>query len=81
MEDLLRAGAIFDALDLPCSPEAEVMREAWRGTQDGLERLLRLSVSGRELVDRGFSGDVDLAAEHDASRSVPVFSDDAFRAA
>ena len=81
VEDLLGAGAILDRLDMACSPEAEVMRDAWRGAERDPGRLLRLSVSGRELVDRGFPGDVDLAAELDVSGSVPVLVDGIFQSA
>ena len=81
VEDLLGAGAILDRLDMACSPEAEVMRDAWRSAERDLERKLRLSVSGRELIERGFPGDVDLAAELDVSSSVPVLVDGMFQSA
>ena len=80
IEDLLGAGAILDRLDCTCSPEAEIAREAYRSASQDLDRLIRLSVSGRELVDSGFSGDVDLALEQDVSATVPLLSDEAFRA-
>ena len=67
VEDLLGAGAILDRLDRTCSPEAEVTRDAWRSADRDPGRTSRLSVSGRELIERGFPGDVDLAAELDVS--------------
>ena len=81
VEDLLGAGAILDRLGMTCSPEAEVMRDAWRGAERDPGRTLRLSVSGRELVERGFPGDVDLAAELDVSGSVPTLVDGMFQSA
>lgn len=81
IEDLLGAGAILDHLDWPCSPEAQVARDAYRATGRELDRLVRLSMSGRELVDRGFSGDVDIALELNISTTVPVLKDGAYRAA
>jgi len=81
IEDLLGAGAILDRLDCPCSPEAQVARDAYRTAGGEAASLIRLSVSGRELVDGGFSGDVDLALEHDISASVPVLVEGAYRAA
>jgi len=57
------------------SPEADVARygyESVRGWE--LEALLRCA-SGRELVDTGYRADVDIAAEVDASRTVPLLVD------
>jgi len=77
-EDLLGAGAILDRLDLACSPEAQVARDAYRAAGHEVASLIRLSVSGRELVERGFSGDVDLALEQDVSASVPILAEGAY---
>ena len=79
VEDLLGAGAIVDHLDWPCSPEAQVARDAYRMAGRDIDRLIRLSLSGRELVDTGYSGDVDLALEQDASSTVPILADGAFQ--
>ena len=80
IEDLLGAGVILDRLNLPCSSEAQVARDAYRSAGRDLQRLVRLSVSGRELVDGGFPGDVDLALEEDVSGTVPVLVEGAYRA-
>jgi 2-phosphosulfolactate phosphatase len=58
-----------------------VARAAWRTAGTGLPRLIRESVSGRELVDRGFPRDVDLAFEQEVSSSTPLLIDGAYRAA
>jgi 2-phosphosulfolactate phosphatase len=81
VEDFLGAGAIIDRLDGQCSPEAQIARDAYRTAGDDVPRMIRLSASGRELVDGGFSGDVDLAAELGISTSVPILVDGAYRAA
>ena len=78
IEDLLGAGAILDRLDDACSPEAQVARDAYRAIGHEAARLIRLSVSGRALVDAGYSGDVDLAVEQDVSAAVPILTDGAF---
>lgn len=80
IEDLLGAGAIIDALALPCSPEAQLARDAWRSAGADLPRLVGASVSGRELIDRGFPRDVDLALERDVSASAPLLVDGAYQA-
>jgi 2-phosphosulfolactate phosphatase len=81
IEDLLAAGAILDRLNGPYSPEAQVARDAYRAAGHELARLVRLSVSGLELVDRGFAGDIDLAVEEDVSACAPVLIDGAYCAA
>lgn len=78
IEDLLGAGAILDRMGLPCSPEAQVARDAYRTARQELANLIRASVSGRELVDRGFSGDVELALEQDVSTSAPILAEGAY---
>ncbi len=80
IEDQLGAGAIIDRLDRPCSPESRLARDAYRALGREVAALIRLGTSGRELVDAGFPGDVDLAVEEDASTSVPLLTDGAFRA-
>ena len=81
VEDFLGAGAIIDRLDGQCSPEAQIPRDAYRNAGADIPRLIRLSASGRELVDGGFSCDVDLAVELGISSSVPILVDGAYRVA
>ena len=77
LEDQAGAGAILASLE-GRSPEADgavaVFRDA-RG--DMLQRLLNSS-SGREVGARGFTQDVELAAEIDVSETVPILLDGAF---
>jgi 2-phosphosulfolactate phosphatase len=81
IEDFLGAGAIIHHLALPCSPEAQVARDAFRVAGDDVIRLVRASISGCELVDGGFPGDVDIAVEVGASACVPLLTEGAYRAA
>ena len=81
LEDWLGAGAVIHHLALPCSPEAEAARDAFLAAEKDMARLIRASVSGRELIDRGFPGDVDLALERDISPCAPLLDGDAYRAA
>ena len=80
IEDLLGAGAIIHHLGLSCSPEAQVTRDAYRSAGPDLLRLIRASVSGCELVERGFHRDVEIAAERDVSSCVPLLVEGAYRA-
>ena len=80
IEDLLGAGAVIHHLALPCSPEAQVARDAFRGARMDVGRLIRASVSGRELIERGFADDVDIAVELEVSLCAPVLVEGAYRA-
>jgi hypothetical protein len=69
---MLGTGAILDQLGSSCSPEAQLARDAYRSVGRELDSFVRLSVSGRELVNSGFPGDVDLAVDQDVSGSTPI---------
>jgi len=83
LEDLLGAGAIIDALaDVGidyCSPEAAAAAAAFTGLRNATGHLIGASSSGRELVERGFRSDVDIAIELNASETVPVLREFVFR--
>ena len=81
IEDLLGAGAIVHHLALSCSPEAKVAQDAFRAAGQELASMVRASVSGQELISGGFSNDVELAVEQDASTSAPLLIKGAYRAA
>ena len=66
---------------LPCSPEAEVARNAFRNTKSEVGRLIRASVSGRELIERGFADDVDMAVALEVSVCAPLLAEGAYRPA
>ena len=84
LEDLLGAGAIIDALAEVgidyCSPEAAAAAAAFTGLHNAIGHLVGASGSGRELAEAGFRADVDLAIDIDASDTVPVLREFAFRA-
>ncbi|MCH1866485.1 2-phosphosulfolactate phosphatase [Nocardioides sp. CFH 31398] len=85
-EDLYGVGAVLEALlaavpDLTASPEAVAALTAWRaaaGASADVAGALRATGSGRELVERGYATDVDIAAELDASDHVPVLTGTTF---
>ena len=78
IEDLIGAGAILDALDVPLSPEARVARDAFRSARGDLADIIRGSMSGRELIGRGYAGDVELALQYDVSTAIPRLIDGVF---
>jgi 2-phosphosulfolactate phosphatase len=80
IEDYLGAAAVVAALTGVRSAEAEVAAMAWRAAASRAGELVRSSASGRELLARGWSDDLDYACEVDASTAVPVLVDGAFGA-
>jgi 2-phosphosulfolactate phosphatase len=77
-EDLWGAGALLAGLGTDaCSPEAGVAVAAYRALTE-VAAALHDCASGRELHAIGFGADVDIAAELDTSRVVPVLQDGAF---
>jgi 2-phosphosulfolactate phosphatase len=81
VEDLLGAGAIIAHLGGQLSPEAASAAAAFDAVRHDLAAVLQRCSSGRELVERGFAGDVALAAELNVEGGVPILIDGAFRRA
>jgi 2-phosphosulfolactate phosphatase len=81
LEDLIGAGAVIDALSGQLSPEAAAAAAVFRDAKDDLLDRVMECASGRELVECGFSRDVELAAELNVSSSVPILRHDALVAA
>jgi 2-phosphosulfolactate phosphatase len=60
------------------APEASAAAAAFGALDGAVEGGLRACSSGRELIEDGHPDDVDIAAELDSSRSVPVLRDGVF---
>lgn len=81
VEDLAGAGAIAALLPGTRSIEAAAAVAVWGAMlARQLPLALAASVSGRELVTRGFADDVAIAAQLDCDHVVPQLIDGAFRA-
>ncbi len=78
LEDWVGAGAVIAALAGNRSPEAALACAAFHHFRDGLGEALRESVSGKELMERGFKFDVDIAAQLNVSENVPRLRNKAF---
>jgi 2-phosphosulfolactate phosphatase len=81
LEDLIGAGAVIANLPGTRSPEAALAVACFENFRTDLAAALRKSSSGKELIDRGFASDVDLAAEFDVSANVPRLMGRAFASA
>ncbi|MFC3503662.1 2-phosphosulfolactate phosphatase [Micromonospora krabiensis] len=83
VEDQLGAASVLDALSgVPggLSVEAAMALAALASTPD-VPAAVRGCVSGRELVEHGFAGDVEIAVQVDVSDVVPVLYQGRFSAA
>jgi 2-phosphosulfolactate phosphatase len=79
IEDLLGAGAVIASTpERSRSPEAQVAASAFLAAESHLAETLRESMSGRELINRGFAADVELAADLNASTTFPLMIEGAF---
>jgi 2-phosphosulfolactate phosphatase len=81
VEDLWGAGALIERLAADgrtIAPESGAALAAWSAVARSVDAHLLDCVSGRELIDLGFEGDVTVAGEVDLSRSVPVLHGERF---
>lgn len=78
IEDWLGAGAILRHLPGTKSPEAAAAVAAFEEARPTIAERIAYSSSGRELIDRGFGQDVDLAVALDVSVQAPRFDGSAF---
>ncbi len=78
LEDWLGAGSIIRCLSGTKSPEAQAAVAVFNGAQGHLEPLVKSCASGRELLERGFEHDVELAAQVNVSSGAPLLADDAY---
>lgn len=86
LEDHLGAGAILSSLVAlgygdQLSPEAWAAVELFDAGLDRLSERMHSCVGGRDLMSKGFGSDVDIAADLNASTSVPVLVNGAFEPA
>lgn len=73
-EDWVGAGAILSFLDGKRSPEAEAAIAAFKFVKDHIFDYLTRCGSGKELIARGFSKDVELAGMLNVSKCTPVLT-------
>ena len=77
-EDFIGAGAVMSHLEGRFSPEAQAAIAAYQGIRPSLKHLLKQCGSGKELIERGFEQDVDLASDMDVSNCIPVLASGAY---
>lgn len=78
LEDLIGVGAIIQYLKGTRSFEAQAAEAAFLHFQHNLAVCVQQSGSGKELIGRGFSRDVDLAVAFNESNCVPLLRNGAY---
>jgi 2-phosphosulfolactate phosphatase len=78
LEDWLGAGALISHLPGERSTSASLAVESFNAMRQRLAALVEIGPSGRELIDRGFRRDVELACQLDCSSAAPVLRDGAY---
>jgi len=72
IEDLLGAGAIVYFLNGTKSPEAAAAESAFITARESLADAMLACASGRQLLEMGYAGDVQIASKFDCSSTVPA---------
>lgn len=80
IEDFLGAGAILSHLPFDKSPEARVCESAFSVSTKDVGSLIGDSVSGRELCEMGFAGDVNFVSQIDLHDTAVILTEDGFHA-
>ena len=78
LEDWVGAGAVISHLEGGLSPEARAALSAYLNVKSELRHMLKQCGSGRELIERGFEQDVEIASELDISECAPTLVDNAY---
>jgi 2-phosphosulfolactate phosphatase len=81
IEDWIGAGAVLRSLPGRKSPEAVSAIATFEHVREEIRHVLAGCASGRELIELGCAGDVELASEVDVSGTVPRLVGDVFAVA
>jgi 2-phosphosulfolactate phosphatase len=77
-EDLIGAGAIISYLTGNLSPESKIALSAFHTVKEDLNNQIKQCSSGKELIERQFAQDIELACEINISDCVPILTDGAY---
>jgi 2-phosphosulfolactate phosphatase len=77
-EDWVGAGAVISHLKGSLAPEAGAALSGYLSVKPDLKHMLKQCGSGRELIERGFEQDVEIASELDVSGCAPTLVDNAY---
>lgn len=72
IEDYLGAGAVISCLKGELSPEAEAASALFKTLMPDINKIIIESISGKELIERGFPEDVSASLQLNAGGSIPL---------
>lgn len=78
IEDYVGAGAIISQISARKSPEATLCESAFCASRENFRKLLYECYSGQELIERGFTGDVDHSLQLDCYSVAAVLQEGCF---
>jgi 2-phosphosulfolactate phosphatase len=78
LEDVVGAGAILSCLSGAKSVEAQAAIKTFEAFEHDLATAIKSVSSGKELIERGYPEDCDLAAQLNVSNTVPILKNKAF---
>lgn len=78
IEDYLGAGALISELYGELSAEAIAAKRLFLTLKPELKDIISGSISGRELIEKGFPEDVDIATELNAGSTMPILLKDCY---
>jgi 2-phosphosulfolactate phosphatase len=79
LEDYLGAGAVISFFKGNLIGKAEDAILSFRSFKKDINRTISKCISGVELIEKGFEGDIALACEINVSASVPVLSNNIYK--
>ncbi len=79
LEDYLGAGAVISCLKGNFIGKAEDAMLSFRSFKKDISRTISMSISGVELIEKGFEDDIALACEINVSASVPLLSNNIYK--
>lgn len=74
LEDYIGAGAIINYLKGTLSPESKSALSVFKSLSVNLKEEIKNCISGKELIEKGFGSDVELACELNISATVPLLT-------
>ncbi len=77
-EDLVGAGAIISYLKGNLSPESKTALSVYKASKENLLEEIKNCSSGKELIERGFEKDIDLACDFNSSDNIPLLMGGAY---
>lgn len=75
IEDYLGGGAVISYLKGELSAESRAAMDIYNSSKSNLKQIITESVSGRELIEKGFSEDISIACEVNSGGSVPLLKE------